>query len=95
MADLAPTIVQRANGYLVRDDRCKLMLQIQKALDEIVASGQYAQIVNNNIALYDPNTEDGAANIATLQALKAPGKCLSVLRHYIPKACSDSCWALD
>jgi len=89
LVNLAPTVIARAGGYFTRDDRCKLLLQVQKILDELIAEGVYEQIRQNNLALYD----EGSAEAVALQDLVAPTKCLSVLRHYIPKACSDSCWA--
>lgn len=89
IVNLAPTVIARAGGYFTRDDRCKLLLQVQKILDQLIAEGVYQQIVDKNKALY----EEGSTEFVALDNLVAPTKCLSVLRHYIPKTCSDSCYA--
>lgn len=72
--------VGRGNGWTFSRESCALMLCVQKALDEVIEDGTYDAIIQRLI-------EDEVPGAADLLNLPVPGKCESVRRHFIPKAC--------
>lgn len=70
----------RGNGYAVSKDRCKLLLDMQSALDDLISSNLYAELEQLVIT-------EGLGPIY----ITTPPPCQSVRIGSISKACLDGC----
>ncbi|ARF12351.1 extracellular solute-binding protein [Klosneuvirus KNV1] len=70
----------RGNGYAVNSDRCQLLLDMQKALDDLIATNTYAELEQIVI-------DEGLGPIY----ITTPSPCESVRIGSISKACLDGC----
>ncbi|QKF93480.1 solute-binding protein family 3 [Fadolivirus algeromassiliense] len=82
---LHPSQISRGNGYALDRARCKLNLDMQKALDDLIIAGRYDAIV----AATEQEFERDSLNIIK------PALCCSVKIGSISKACLDGCCVKD